>query len=36
MSKMAKEVKESRSMIKTKRVTNFMGGNSYELIKCAG
>ena len=31
MSKMAKEVKESRSMIKTKRVTNFMGGNSYEL-----
>ena len=31
MSKMLDSVKETRSDVKTKRVTNFMGGNSYEL-----
>ena len=31
MSKMLDSVKETRSGVKTKRVTNFMGGNSYEL-----
>lgn len=31
MSKMLDSVKEARSDVKTKRVTNFMGGNSYEL-----
>ena len=31
MSKMLDSVKETRTDAKTKRVTNFMGGNSYEL-----
>ena len=31
MSKMLDSVKETRSGVKTRRVTNFMGGNSYEL-----
>ena len=31
MQKMLYSVKENRSGVKTKRVTNFMGGNSYEL-----
>ena len=31
MSKMLDSVKEIRSDVKSKRVTNFMGGNSYEL-----
>lgn len=31
MSKMLDSVKEARSDAKTRRVTNFMGGNSYEL-----
>ena len=31
MSKMLDSVKDTRSSVKTKRVTNFMGGNSYEL-----
>ena len=31
MSKMLDSVKETRYDVKTKRVTNFMGGNSYEL-----
>ena len=31
MSKMLDSVKETHSEVKTKRVTNFMGGNSYEL-----
>ena len=31
MSKMLDSVKENRLGVKTKRVTNFMGGNSYEL-----
>ena len=31
MSKMLDSVKETRSAVKTRRVTNFMGGNSFEL-----
>ena len=31
MTTMLDSVKEVRSDIKTKRVTNFMGGNSFEL-----
>ena len=31
MSKMLDSVKETRSDVKSKRVTNFMGGNSFEL-----